>query len=117
MMENNWVAAYGDIKYVVDGLHPRDFVFYSHKWEGLIAAAEVVGPARDDGPDTRYRQVRFLTPVPRREEGITRRMRFQDVSASTGKNFFWARTIKVPYLTKEEAGRLLDALRQCLNSD
>ncbi len=52
MMERNWVAAYGGVKYVVDGLQPQDIVFYSHKWEGLIAAAEVTGPARDAGiPD------------------------------------------------------------------
>ena len=114
MMERNWVAAYGDVKHVVDGLRPRDIVFYSHKWEGLIAAAEVIGPARDEGPDTRYRPVRFLTSVPKRETGITQRMPFPEVSAATGKNFFWARTIKVPYLTREEATRLLEALKQRL---
>jgi hypothetical protein len=117
MMERNWVAAYGDVKYVVDGLQPRDIVFYSHKWEGLIAAAEVTGPARDDGPDTRYRPVRFLTPIPNREQGIIRRMPFPEVSSVTGKSFFWARTIKVPYLTREEANRLLEALKQRLAVD
>jgi hypothetical protein len=117
MMERNWVAAYGDVKHVVDGLQLRDIVFYSHKWEGLIAAAEVTGPARDDGPDTRYRPVHFLTPTPNRETGITRRMTFREVSAATGKTFFWARTIKVPYLKKEEANRLLEALKHRLSVD
>jgi hypothetical protein len=112
MMERNWVAAYGDVKHVVDSLQPKDIVFYSHKWEGIIAAAEIIGPARNDGDDTRYRQVQFLTPVPNQKTGIIHRMSFSEVSAVTGKTFFWARTIKVPYLTKKEAHDLLKALEQ-----
>jgi hypothetical protein len=77
MMERSWVAAYGDVKYVVDGLQPRDIVFYSHRWEGLIAAAEVIGPARDEGPDTRYRQVRFLTSVPNEKKASLSECRSQ----------------------------------------
>ncbi len=64
MMEKNRVAAYGSIKYVVDYLNPRDIVFFSHKWVGIVAAAEVIGPAKNEGPEERYRDVKFLTPVP-----------------------------------------------------
>jgi hypothetical protein len=111
MLESNWVAAYGGVKYVVDSLQRGDIVFYWHRGEGLIGAAEVIGPARDDGPDTRYRRVRFLTPIPTRAEGLTGRMWTSDVTDATGSTFFWARTIKVPYLTKDQADRLLSALR------
>jgi hypothetical protein len=96
MMEKNRVAAYGDIQWVVDSLNPKDIVFYCHKWVGVVAAAEITGPARNDGPDERYRTVKFLTPVPTKAAGITRYMPFGQVSAVTGKSFFWARTIKVP---------------------
>ena len=64
MMEKNRVAAYGEIKYVVDYLNPKDIVFFSHKWVGIVAAAEVIGPAKDDGTEERYRDVKFLTPIP-----------------------------------------------------
>ncbi len=39
MMEKRRVSTYGDRKHVVDYLNPRDIIFYSHKWVGVIAAA------------------------------------------------------------------------------
>ena len=110
MMEKSRVAAYGDIKYVVEYLSPGDIVFFYHKWEGIVAVGVVLGPVRSDGDDEQYRDVRFLTPVPRRETGIRSKMTAAQVSQVTGKSFFWARTIKVPYLDREETQRLLAAL-------
>ncbi len=114
MMENNRVAAYGVIKYVVDYLNPRDIVFFSHKWVGVVAAAEVIGPAKDDGPDERFRNVKFLTPVPAKSGGIKKFMPFSQVVSVTGKSFFWARTIKVPYLSRDESQVLLTELKKAL---
>jgi hypothetical protein len=114
MMEKSRVAAYGDQTHVVDYLNRRDIVFFSHKLVGLVAAAEVLGDAKNDGPDERYREVKFLTPVPERNSGVQKYMPFGEVAAVTGKSFYWARTIKVPYLSREEAHELLDALRKKL---
>jgi hypothetical protein len=106
MMERSRVAAYGDIKYVVESLKPRDIVFFSHKWTGIVAAAEVLGQVKDEGPDEKYRDVRFLTPIPKRAQGIVKYMPFSQVSQVTGKSFFWARTIKVPYLERVAKSQL-----------
>jgi hypothetical protein len=43
-------------------------------------------------------------------------MPFRKVSEITGKSFYWARTIKVPYLSKEEADTLADELKAYLDS-
>ena len=91
MMEKSRVAAYGSIKY-----------------------AEVIGPVKREGSDEQYRDVKFLTPVPNRQEGIKRFMPFSDVAKVTGKSFFWARTIKVPYLSKDEAETLVKELKAYL---
>lgn len=114
MMEKSRVAAYGDIKHVVEYLNPKDIVFFSHKFTGIVAAAEVVGPVKDDGADEKYRDVKFLTAVPNRNQGILKYMQFSQVSQVTGKSFFWARTIKVPYLSREEANQLLVELKKTL---
>jgi len=117
MMEKSRVAAYGGIKHIVEYLSPKDIVFYCHKGVGVVAAAEVLGPVKEDPEnDEKYRDVRFLTPVPRREEPLTRFMRFSQVSEVTGKSFFWARTMKVPYLNRDEATALLEALMKTLNA-
>jgi hypothetical protein len=87
MMEKSRVAAYGDIKYVVEYLNPKDIIFFSHKWTGIVAAAEVLGPVKDDGPDEKFRDVRFLTPRPKRDQGVMKHMPFSQVSSVTGKHF------------------------------
>ena len=117
MMEKARVAAYGDIKHVIEYLNPRDIVFYCHKGVGVIAAAEVTGPPRsEDDKDEEYRDVRFLTPVPSRDKGIQREraMTAAQVSQVTGRTFFWARTIKFPYLDQNEGQKLLTELNHVL---
>ncbi len=60
--------------------------------------------------ETLYRDVEFLTPIPKKGEAI-KAMPFGKVSEITGKSFFWARTIKVPYLSKDEAEKLAEELK------
>ena len=117
MMEKTRVAAYGNIKHVVWYLNPGDIVFYCHKGVGIIAAAEITGsPRSEDDNDEEYRDVRFLTPVPSRDKGIqrARAMTAAQVSQVTGRTFFWARTIKVPYLDRNEGQKLLAELNHVL---
>jgi hypothetical protein len=117
MMERSRVAAYGGAAYFADHVSVGDTVFYSHRGVGVIAAARVVGETKDGRETERYHDVEFLTPVPTREEGIKRALPFHEVSRVTGKTFFWARTIKVPYLTHKETTELLNVLRDRLVQD
>ena len=112
MIEKSRVAAFGDAGKFIGHIYRGDIVFFSHKGCGLVAAAEVKGDIKDE-PDTRYRDVEFITPIPKKEEDLTA-MPFKKVSLFTGKNFFWARTIKVPYLSKEEADNLVEELKKYL---
>ena len=114
MMEKKRVSAYGEVKHIVKYLFPSDIVFYSHKNEGIVAAARVTGQVKKDGLDQEYRAVEFLTPVPERNTGVVKCMKFSHVVEVVGKPFFWARTIKVPYLSREEASGVLDELRKVL---
>lgn len=116
MLENNRVAAFGDAKRFVDYVNPGDIVFLSHRWIGLVAAARVkAGNVRSPDSETKYRDIEFITPVPQRGNEIVG-MPFRRVSEITGKKFFWARTIKVPYLTKDEAEHLAQELRTYLET-
>ncbi len=117
MMENKRVAAYGGVSHVVGYLNPRDIVFFSHKWTGSVAAAEVLGPVRSiTEEEEEYRDVRFLTPVPDKLDKDIRAMPFSEVSKITGRTFFWAKTIKVPYLDRDEANKLVAELNNYLKS-
>ena len=114
MMENRRVAAFGDAKRFVEQVYPGDIVFFSHRWAGIVAAAKVkMGPIHAPNEETLYRDVEFVTPVPTRNQQL-RAMPFGMVCEITGKSFFWARTIKVPYLSVAEAEDLAQRLGQHL---
>jgi hypothetical protein len=114
MMENHRVAAFGDAKRFVEYINPGDIVFFSHIGAGLVAAGKVKrGDIKAPDSSTLYRDIEFVTPVPRKGDSL-KAMPFGKVSEITGKSFYWARTIKVPYLSKEEASNLADELKKYL---
>ena len=114
MMEERCIAAFGDAKRFVEYVHPGDTVFFSHVGAGIVAAARVLNrPVRSPDSNTCCRDVEFLTPIPVRSGGYTA-MPFSTVSELTGKSFFWARTIKVPYLSSAEADLLVGNLQRYL---
>ena len=116
MMNNNCVAAFGEAKRFVEYVYPGDIVFFSHKWEGIIAAGKVKkGQVVAPDDETLYRYVEFITPIPK-EGSLIKAMPFKMVSAITGKSFFWARTIKVPYLSRDEAYDLAGKLKTYLEA-
>lgn len=117
MMENNRVAAFGDAKRFVEYIYPGDIVFFSHKGTGLVAAAEVKkGRTKASSEDDAlYRDVEFKTPIPERDKTINA-MPFGTVSEITGESFYWAATLKVPYLSIEQANNLVSELKNWLQS-
>lgn len=116
MMEKGRVAAWGDAKRYVGRIHPGDVVFFSHRLEGLVAAGRVKkGDIVRPDAETWYRDVDFITPIPHRDQE-RRALPFSRVSEITGKSFYWASTIKAPYLSNEEAQNLAAELKTHLEN-
>ena len=116
MMENSCVAAFGDAKRFVEYVYHDDIVFFSHKWEGIVAAARVnLGNSKAHDEHTQYKDVTFITPVPKKGDKL-KSMPFRKVSEITEKKFYWARTIKSPYLSKGEAENLVLELKLYLKN-
>lgn len=109
MIENRRIEAYGDAKRYEKHVNIGDTVFLSHRYRGLVAAARVKGEVKVQDEHTWSRYVEFLTPTPE-VRGDLPAMPFAKVTEITGKKFYWARTIKVPYLSKDEAAVLAEAL-------
>ena len=115
MIEKSRVSAYGSIKGEVKYLNPKDMIFFCHRGMGIVAVAEVLnGIVKLDGEEQAYRDVKFLIPPPLRSMASLKAMSAAEVSHITGKSFFWAKTLKVPYLTWEESHKLLLALQVVL---
>lgn len=114
MFEKRRISSFGDRKDAVRSLRKGDIVFYSHAGCGLVAAGRVVGSRVQSDEDELYWSVEFLTPIPK-DLDMMPCMPFHEVSRVTGKSFYWARIQKVPYLTHDEADRLVDALKAALS--
>jgi hypothetical protein len=110
MLKKKRAAAYGNVAYVADYIKKRDFVFLSHRNYGIIAAGEAISNSKVEDEEERYVEIKWLTKVPTKEEEIKNYLPFSDVTELLGHGFFWARTLKTPYLSKQESNLLLDEL-------
>jgi hypothetical protein len=111
MCENNRVAAFGDQSHVLSYLNKNDVVFLHHKWAGVVAAGRIVGGVKvDKANDANYRDMEWLTAKPQKAGGELKAMSPGKIKEALGHGFFWARTIKTPYLSKPESERLLGEL-------
>ncbi len=117
MCENNRVAAFGDIRSIVNYLGKNDIVFLYHKNQGIIAAGKVITNKviADDGAEAIYHSLEWLSAKPMRGMPIKFMPAWQ-IKEVLNRNFFWARTIKTPYLSTEESMTLLKALIEVVGS-
>ncbi len=118
MMEKKRVIAYGDAKRFVGYVHPNDIIFFYHKGHGVVAAAKVKrGDIKKPNEEEWYREVEFLTKVPKKPEKIKAMPIQKVVEITTGYSFFMPPTIKVPYLSKTQANNLLIELKKYLEEN
>lgn len=118
MLEKRRVAAYGTSGYAVLCFQKNDYVFYSHVGTGIVGAATVIGHSvkKIKNPrtvDEWFLDVELLTPIPTDFTTIPA-MSFGEVKSLLGKEFYWPRIDKRPYLSIDESQRLLDELTKIL---
>lgn len=120
MIEKNRVSAFGDRKDAVQSFRKNDYVFYSHRWSGVAGAAKITGSKiqsdlTPNGWDELHWDVELLTKTPT-DFANPPAISSADVQRITGKTFFWARILKVPYLSKEESENLVKELQKKLGT-
>lgn len=114
MCEGNRVAAFGSIKGIMHSFNKGDIAFLYHKGQGIVAAGEVKSDVRsDDNEDALYCDLKWLTPRPVRGEPM-KAMPAAQIKEVMGFNFWWAKTMKPPFLNKDESNHLLKALGSAL---
>jgi hypothetical protein len=114
MCEGDRVAAFGDIKGIVHSFSKGDIVFLYHKGHGIVAAGEIRSDVKEDASaDAMYRDLKWLTAKPTKGEAL-RVMPVSQIKQVTGRNFWWAKTMKAPFLNKDEAAHLLGELKKVL---
>lgn len=114
MSERNRVAAFGDVKGIVHSFNKGDVVFLYHKGHGIVAAGQVKSDVKEDtASDAMFRDLKWLTAKPAKDVTL-KFMPVSQIKQVTGRNFWWAKTMKAPFLNKEEAAHLLGELKKVL---
>ncbi|GBR76820.1 hypothetical protein NO2_1310 [Candidatus Termititenax persephonae] len=116
MFKAHKVSAYGDAIYCVNYLNKGDTVFFYHKGWGIVAAGKITSNNPKDLPENeeRYHSVDFLTPIPSPGNEL-RCLSPAEIKQALGKGFYWARTVKTPYLNEAEAKKLIEMLNDKYN--
>jgi len=113
MLEHRRVSIWGEAQNYIHSISRGDYVFLSHKHYGLVAVGQVTGnPKFDDDEEEAYATVKWLNQIPLRAEGIREWMPFAKVTQLLEHGIYWARTLKVPYLSQDESKFLMAELQK-----
>jgi hypothetical protein len=111
MCDGNRVAAFGAIKGIVHSFNRGDAVFLYHKGYGIVAAGEIISNVKkDNGSDALYRNLKWLTTRPKKGDPL-KALSAAEIKRVMGFNFWWAKTMKPPFLNNTESSKLLEALK------
>jgi len=111
MCDNDRVAAFGKNQHIINYLNRNDIIFLYNKGQGIIAAGKVKSDIKkDEDWDALYKDLEWLTEKPTREN--IKGMPAWKIKQVLERGFFWATTIKTPYLTNEQPQKLLLALKE-----
>lgn len=112
MIGNSKVSAYGSVKECVKSFNKGDYVLYYHKGWGVVGAGIIKSGKVKEIPsnDEMYMEVKLLTPQVASEAEL-RSISVSELREHLHKNFYFAKTTKVPYLTEKESLMLVDLLK------
>ena len=116
MLTAGKISAYDDACKYIKSFNSGDIVFYYVKGKGVVAAGEICSEIMEckyyDSTEN-YRMVKRLVPkeipiIEDRLKGISP----SEIKTLFDKGFFWASTIKKPFLRKEQSDKLLRKLKE-----
>lgn len=119
MLLSNKVSSYDDMAYLIDSFNLGDYVFFSVKGIGIVAAGKIISEIQEksyqDGLFEKFRVVDFITPgtnqIPHGEDKL-KGLSWKNIVSALGHDFFKARTDKRPYLTEEECEIIVKELQK-----
>ena len=111
MMKNEKISAYGDARKFIDYFRKNDYVLYYHKGFGIIAIGQIISekPQENKENKERFHKVKILTTKIENEKEM-KFLKPSEITQILEKNFYYASTVKKPYLTIEEVKSLEDEL-------
>ena len=113
MFKHHKISAYGDASNFVYRFNKNDYVLYYQIGYGVIGAGQIIDSKVYDNKDAeeKFRKVKLLTPEIKSLDEICC-ISPSELTEITGKNFYYASTVKSPYLSEEDAKAVIDELNK-----
>lgn len=121
MLVNEKISAYEGAAKLVNRFEVGDFAFFYVKGRGVVAGGRIISPtATSDafqGDKELYKMVQLLAPqkIPPFEDHL-KALSPKQLKELFGHGFYYASTVKVPYLSYEESVLLINALKMLYES-
>ena len=118
MLKYKKVSAYGSQKKCVKSFCKGDYVLYYHKGWGIVGAGIITSskPKEITSNEEMYMDVDLLTPQVENNDNL-KYIPVSELKGLLNKNFFWAKTTKVPYLSIEESEKVVKRLKEKYNGN
>lgn len=113
MILGNKIAAYGDAKRYIDSFRKDDYALFYSKGRGIIAVGQIVTDTPTEVGDEKYHSVRMI--VPENFNGDVKALPAlspNEIKTILKRNFYWASTIKTPFLTGVQVEMLIRELKK-----
>lgn len=113
MLTDHKIAAYGEAARYIDSFQKGDYALFYSKGRGIIAIGKIVSDHPIEIGDEKHHKVEML--LPEKFDGNASALpslSANEIKAILGRNFYWASTIKTPFLTGSQIETLIRELKK-----
>lgn len=113
MISGNKIAAYGDAKRYINSFHKNDYALFYSKGRGIIAIGQITTDSPSENGDEMNHSVKMI--VPEKFTGDVKALPAlspYEIKTILKRNFYWASTIKTPFLTGAQVETLIRELQK-----
>lgn len=119
MLTSERISAYDGAGKYIESFNDGDIVFYYVKGLGVVAAGEICSETNECdyyGSIEKYKMVKMISPVnvPSSEDKLMS-ISPSGIKKLLNRNFYWASTIKTPFLDEEQCECLISELKKLYN--
>lgn len=113
MISGNKIAAYGDARRYIDSFRKNDYALFYSRGRGIIAIGRIISELPSEIGDEKNHSVKMI--VPEKFDGDVKALPAlspYEIKTILKRNFYWASTIKTPFLTGTQVEILVRELQK-----
>lgn len=113
MLAGSKIAAYGDASRYIDSFRKDDYALFYSKGRGIIAVGKITSDNPTEIGDEKHHKVELI--VPEKFEGDATALPSltpNEIKAILDRNFYWASTVKTPFLSGPQVEILIRELKK-----